>query len=224
VTDLLEHLLLTCDAVVPDRADLRIAALLHDIGKPGTMEESADGTISFHGHAERSAEMSEEILTRLRFPTRTIRYVRRLVAAHMIHYRRDWSDAAVRRFINRVGPDAVWDLIALQRADLQGKQGEAAGTRRSRAAAARQPRLEELEDRVRTVLDADAALSLRDLAVNGRDLQDEAGIPPGPELGTVLDFLLETVLEDPKLNIRDRLLDIARNFYEERIRPGSGKD
>lgn len=216
VADLLEHLLLTCDAVVPARSELRLAALLHDIGKPDTMEEGPEGVISFHGHAERSAELSEGILTRLRFPTRTIRYVRRLISAHMIHYQQEWSDAAVRRFVHRVGPDAVWDLIALQRADLQGKRQES----RSRK---RRPGLEELEDRVREILDAESALSLRDLAVNGRDLQAEASIPAGPALGQVLDFLLETVLDDPGQNNRERLLEIARNFYEERLKPGSGE-
>ncbi len=207
ISDLLDHLLLACDGAPSERLEVRIAALLHDIGKPDTRGEKEDGSIHYHGHDELSAQLCEQILTRLRFPTRTVRYVTRLVAAHMQHYTPQWSDAALRRFVHRVGPDAVWDLIALQRADAYGKIGRSPQ---------RSP-LDELEDRVSEVLQEDAALSLRDLAVNGRDLQREAGIPAGPALGQVLDFLLETVLDDPDQNDRETLLNIGRNYYRSRI-------
>ncbi|MFP4484269.1 MAG: CCA tRNA nucleotidyltransferase [Spirochaetaceae bacterium] len=215
VSDLLDHLLLACDGAPAERREVRLAALLHDIGKPETMVLEGDEIVHFHGHDQRSAELSEQIMTRLRFPTGTIRSVSRLVGAHMIHYTPEWSDAAVRRFIHRVGPEAVWDLILLQRADAYGKTG-------------RYPRhshLDELTERVEGVLSEESALSVKDLAVDGRDLQDEAGIPPGPLMGRVLDFLLDTVMEDPSQNERPRLLEIARNFYQEHLnvtdRPGS---
>jgi hypothetical protein len=67
------------------------------------------------------------------------------------------------------------------------------------------------------VLSQDAPLSLKDLAVNGNDLS-EAGIPKGPVMGTVLEFLLETVLEDPSMNEREKLLTLAKNFYQTRLR------
>ncbi len=207
VADLLDHLLLACDGAPHDRREVRLAALLHDIGKPDTMTTEDGEIVHFHGHDQRSAELSERILTRLRFPTRTVRYVSRLVAAHMIHYTPEWSDAAVRRFIHRVGPEAVWDLIAVQRADAYGKTG-------------RYPRhshLDALTERVQRVLAEESALSLKDLAVDGRDLQTEAGIPPGPLMGRVLDFLLDTVMEDPAQNERRRLLDIAANFHREHL-------
>jgi poly(A) polymerase/tRNA nucleotidyltransferase (CCA-adding enzyme) len=214
VTDLLEHLLLACDGAPAEHLEVRIAALLHDIGKPDTKGEREDGSIHFHGHDELSAQMCENILTRLRFPTRTVRYVTRLVAAHMQHYTSQWSDAAVRRFVHRVGPDAVWDLIALQRADAYGKIGRPPQ---------RSP-VDELSDRVSAVLQEEAALSLRDLAVNGRDLQQEADIPAGPALGQVLDFLLQTVLDDPEQNERETLLRIGRNYYDSRIRVPDGME
>jgi hypothetical protein len=119
----------------------------------------------------------------------------------------------VRRFVHRVGPDAVWDLIALQRADAYGKIGRPP----------QRSSLDELEDRLREVLQEDAALSLRNLAVNGRDLQQEADIPPGPALGQVLDFLLETVLDDPDQNDRETLLRIAGNYYRSRINVQNGR-
>lgn len=204
--DVFEHSLRACDAAPPDNLLVRLAALFHDVGKPRAMEEAPDGTRRFHGHDRISATMTEEALRRLRFPNRTIESVTQLVREHMFNYTDEWTDAAVRRFLVRVGPERVDDLLALRLADSEAIRGEPVDVRP----------LGRFAERIREQIDLSRALSIRDLAVNGHDLM-EAGIPRGPELGVVLNALLEAVLDDPSLNTRERLLEIAGKFYEERI-------
>lgn len=202
------HLVRTCDCAPRDNPVLRWAALLHDAGKPRCLGEDTRG-IHFHGHDEESARMAEEILTRLRFSNDRIRAVTHLVRHHMFGYRSEWSDAAVRRFIARVGEEEVFLLSALRRADSCGKTGRVP----------RDTDLDELESRVRTMLADSPPLSRGNLAVNGNDLITILGLKPGPLVGIILDELLQTVLEDPKKNDRDALLEIARRFQSQRLNP-----
>ncbi len=165
--DLWDHSLATLDAAAgidPPNQLLRIAALLHDIGKP-TM--AADG--HFIGHDEEGARMAEVLLTRLAFPRRDIERVSRLIGAHMFSYEPRWTAAAVRRFIKRVGPPLIDDLLNLRAADNLGS-GLPANT----------GHLDELRRRVGDELAARPPLELRDLAVHGDDLVRELGIAPGP--------------------------------------------
>jgi tRNA nucleotidyltransferase (CCA-adding enzyme) len=194
--DLWDHTLRTVDAVPPDRPLVRLAALVHDIGKPATL---ADGR--FLGHERVGAEMAAAFLRRLRYPSDVVRRVRALVAEHMWQYDRGWSDAAVRRFLRRVGPDLVEDLFLLREADNlgSGRPAEDGG-------------LADLRRRVAEQLAARVALDRSDLAINGDDLIRELGLSPGPAVGRILSALLERVLVEPELNERDRLLTIARQL------------
>jgi len=205
--DVFEHSVRACDAAPRDRLELRLAALLHDVGKPRALEVGEDGGRRFHGHDQISAEMTEAILRRLKYPNRTIARVTHLVRHHMFNYTPEWTDAAVRRFISRVGVDAISDLIALRAADGEAVRGERVDTRPLGEFARR------VEEQIRT----DRLFTIQDLAVNGHDLMS-AGIPRGPMLGVVLEALLETVLDDPAQNTREQLLEIAGRFYEERVR------
>ena len=206
--DVFEHSLYTCDAAPRGNPVVRLAALLHDVGKPPALVRGEDGSLTFHGHELLSAEMAEEITRRLRFPTRVIRQVTHLVRHHMFNYQEEWSDAAVRRFVARVGEENLPDLLALRRADQIGRC-------RTREISFN---LIELEKRVERLLAGERALGLRDLAVSGREVMEHLALPPGPRVGFILDFLLESVLEDPELNRREKLLEIARRFYEERFK------
>lgn len=193
--DVYFHSLYSCDAARADQPIVRWAALLHDIGKPGTRAERA-GEGTFHGHEELGARLANALLERLRFAHATRERIVHLIREHMFDYRPEWSDAAVRRFVRRVGRDRVAELFDLRIADALGN-----GTRdpdpRRLAAMAR---------RIDGVLAGSAALSVRDLAVDGDTVMQAIGLPSGPEVGRVLERLLEEVLDDPALNTRERLL------------------
>ncbi len=205
--DVFEHLLLSVNGAPAERLDIRWAALLHDIAKPRCRARLDNGAVHFHGHDEMSAQMAADILSRLRYPRRLVEHVMHLIRHHMFDYQRQWSDAAVRRFVARVGIDKIDDLLLLRAADTFGKTG------RRRA----DQQINELRRRIDVVQQEQHAITIADLALNGSDLQHEIGIPPNRDMGTVLRFLLETVLEDPALNQRERLLEIAERFYRERI-------
>jgi poly(A) polymerase/tRNA nucleotidyltransferase (CCA-adding enzyme) len=207
--DVFTHSVLACDGAPPENLRVRLAALLHDIGKPVTMRVLANGERTFHQHEAVAATMADEILRRLRFPTNVVKTVSHLVRHHMFNYTASWSDAAVRRFIARVGIEAMDDLFLLRRADQYAMRGQALPSRN----------LDEFRRRIDAVLEAEEALTIRDLAVNGHDLASAAGVPKGPAMGTVLAFLLDAVLDDPALNTREKLLELARNFYETRLFP-----
>lgn len=207
--DVFIHSLAACDASDPE-LELRWAGLLHDVGKATTLERGAGGTLSFHHHDRESARMAREILDRLRSPHALRDGVAHLVAHHMFNYDEDWSDAAVRRFVARVGRDRIDRLLALRRADQLGRYGEQHRARPSR-------RLTALAQRISTVMERRDAVTVRDLAVDGNDLMAHLKLAPGPVIGILLRQLLEAALEDPALNRREALLTIAGNFYRSRL-------
>lgn len=195
--DVLDHSILSCDGA-PERLELRLAALLHDIGKPTARATGPDGLHTFHRHEAESARGAEEALRRLKFPNAVIASVTHLVLHHMFAYDESWSDAAVRRFLARTGPENLEDLLTLRLADAYGTTGERPDPRS----------LEPLRKRVELLLEHSRALSIRDLAIGGNELAS-LGVPRGPVMGRILAELLETVLDDPELNAPERLLDIA---------------
>jgi tRNA nucleotidyltransferase (CCA-adding enzyme) len=117
--DVYDHLLHTCDAAPADKPRVRWAALLHDIGKPETRVER-DGEGTFYRHEIVGAEIADEILQRFRFPNDEREAIVHLVREHMFNYREQWTDAALRRWLRRVGTEAVADLFDLRIADLLG--------------------------------------------------------------------------------------------------------
>ena len=205
--DVLEHSLRSCDAADPGNLPVRLAALLHDIGKPVALRREADGDLSFHGHEKLSAELSGVLMARLRFPNQLIHRTRHLILHHMFNYTGEWSDAAVRRFVARVGEEHLPDLLALRRADQVGTCGDSSPS----------PALAAFGRRLEAVLAASQALGLKDLAVDGHELMRELNLPPGPHIGVLLGQLLDSVLEDPQLNTRETLLSIAGRFYRQRL-------
>ena len=196
--DALDHSLRAADALPATGPLLRLAGLLHDVGKART---GAGG--HFIGHETVGAQLVGERLEALALPRADIERISHLVRHHMILYSPDWSDAAVRRFIRRIGPgQPLTDLFALRRADTAASAGPEA-----RDAAA-----SELESRV-AALQAAAVLSISELAVNGTDLMRELGLEPGPEVGRLLERLLQAVLDDPRRNERDTLIRLAREAH-----------
>jgi tRNA nucleotidyltransferase (CCA-adding enzyme) len=208
--DVFTHSLYACDAAPRDSMILRLAALLHDVGKPRAHLVDPDGRPTFHGHEQISSEMTELILTRLKLPGAVVKDVSHLVKHHMFNYQEEWSDAAVRRLIARVGEGVIKDIIALRRADQIGMCRE--------NAALFPEGLARFADRVAAVLEAGRAFTVRRLAVNGKDIMEHLRLAPGPQVGIVLEELLQTVLEDPAMNEREKLLEIAAKLYQERMK------
>jgi len=204
--DVYFHTLHTCDAAPSSKPVVRLAALFHDVGKPRTREEREGGEATFYNHQFVGAAMAEEAMNRLRFSRDLTEKVTHLVRQHMFDYRREWTDAAVRRFIRSVGVEHIADLFDLRIADNIGN-GLKTGFPHY---------LEELRVRVDAILEAQEALSVRDLAVDGKDVMRVLDLPPSPKVGEILNLLLEEVLENPQLNTRERLL--------ERIRAGFSVD
>lgn len=198
--DVLGHLFASCAAAPPEPA-LRLAALFHDVGKPARRVVAADGSFSFHGHDRESARLAEAVLRRLKYPNDLIEEVAALVANHMFDYSDAWTDAAVRRFVARVGAARVRPLALLRLADSSG-MGRGPADPRS---------VLPLVERVEAMIARSEAFGLKDLAIGGDDLA-ALGWPRGPKMGKVLAELLEAVLDDPSLNDRDRLSEIAQRL------------
>lgn len=210
--DVYHHSLKSCD-LAPDR--IKLAALFHDIGKP--RKDMHNG--HFYGHDQEGANMTEEIMTRMKFPKSEVRRVSSLVRNHMFYFpiidetlseeekkkleEKEWSDSAVRRFIARVGEENLEDLFALRIADASANP----------KTAFKPDEIAKLQERISEVRQKDMALKITDLKVNGDDLI-EVGIKKGPRLGDVLTKLLDMVIEDPMLNTKDRLIEIAKSLPE----------
>jgi putative nucleotidyltransferase with HDIG domain len=193
--DLWDHTLGSVDAVSRERPVVRLAALLHDIGKPATF---SDG--HFLHHEIVGAELAATLLDELRFPRAVRERVVHLVRHHMFRYEPNWSDAAVRRFIGKIGTDTLDDLFALREADNLGSglTADAGG-------------LDVLRSRVATELEGELVIDRSKLQIDGSDLIEELGLRQGPQLGRILDELLEKVIVDPALNNRATLLMLARS-------------
>ncbi len=197
--DLWDHTLRTVDAA-PNRSLVRLASLLHDAGKPATL---ADG--HFHGHESVGAAMARDFLAGLHAPRALQERVAHLVLHHMFSYEPNWTDAAIRRFIRKVGPGSVDDLLALRAADNEGS-----------GLPAEAGHLPDLASRIRVELEAHAVLGRGQLAVDGHDLMTELDLPQGRLLGRLLDDLTERVVAEPELNDRAILIEMARESISER--------
>ncbi len=196
---ILKHVLETVDNVAPAPV-LRLTALLHDIAKP-RIRFKEKGIWRFHAHEKASAVLAEEIMKRLKFGNRIIQEVTHLIANHLIGYSPQWSDAAVRRLIKRVGPDHTEGLLAFRKADIlaHGKQNS------------NQDLLFELDQRIQQQLASSPPIQLSDLAIDGHTVMSVTGLSPGPTVGKVLRELNNMVVENPQWNRRERLLEILRS-------------
>ena len=201
--DVYDHSLHTCDAAPAAKPRVRWAALLHDIGKPDTrVEREGDGT--FYDHQFVGADLAGALLERFRFPVDERLAIVHLVREHMFDFRHEWSDAALRRWLRRVGVDSVADLFDLRIADTLGN-----GLRTGFPAY-----LEEMRDRIERLIAESHALSVRDLAVDGTDVMRVLRTGPSRRVGETLQALLEEVLDHPERNSRGDLLARLEEWAE----------
>ncbi len=163
---------------------VRLAALLHDIGKPKTRSLLPDGRVAFHHHEVKGAQMAKRRLTALRFPNDVVRDVSRLVELHLRFHgygEGEWTDSAVRRYVRDAGP-LLSRLHVLTRADC---------TTRNRAKAARLARAyDSLEQRIAELSEQEELARIRP-ELDGNEIMRVLGVAPGPVVGRAYDFLLE---------------------------------
>lgn len=197
-----EHILHSLIEVPADKV-LRLTMLLHDIAKPQCLTVDEKGITHFHGHEEMGAEMSRVILRRLRMDNDTTDKVCRLVRFH------DYGNGVapdrriVRRAVNKIGEDLFDDFILVKKADLLAQSMYLREEKLSNLAA--------WDACYREIREAEECVSLRTLAVNGRDLI-AAGLQPGRELGDILKQLLDEVMETPEKNEKDYLISRAKEL------------
>ena len=202
--DVFEHIMRTVDHSPPDLL-VRFAALFHDITKPRHRFVDPDGRARFFGHQISAAKLARRWLEKYAFSRKFARDVETLVRYHM--YTHAATDRGVRRFIRKVGEQLLPALFELRFADTkaQGPAGDLEAEKR-------------YAERVRKILEEKPPLSVRDLAVNGHDVMEVLGIPPGPAVGEVLNYLLSAVLDDPSKNQREILLEMIKQWGEQHIK------
>ena len=197
-----EHILHSLLEIPADKV-LRLTMLLHDIAKPQCLTVDEKGITHFHGHEEMGAEMSRVILRRLRMDNDTTDKVCRLVRFH------DYGNGVapdrriVRRAVNKIGEDLFADFLLVKKADLLAQSMYLREEKLSNLAA--------WDACYREIREAEECVSLRTLAVNGKDLI-AAGLQPGRELGDILKQLLDEVLENPEKNEKDYLISRAKEL------------
>jgi poly(A) polymerase len=201
--DVLAHTIAVVAKTSP-RLTLRLAALLHDVGKPKTRGFGPQG-VTFHHHEVVGARMARERLVALRYPNEIVDAVTKLVELHLrFHtYRMGWTDSAVRRYVRDAGP-LLDDLNELTRSDCT--------TRNAKKAAALARRMDELDERIE-VLAAQEELAKIKPPLDGDEIMAFLGVPPGPLVGEARAFLLELRLDEGPIGKEEayaRLRDWAR--------------
>ena len=189
-----EHTVRAVMSARPNRI-LRLALLFHDFGKPECRTTDKQGIDHFHGHPEKSAQIADSILRRLKSDNDTRKSVVRLVRYHDREVR--LTMPGVRKAVMEIGEDLFPLLLDVKEADISAQSGYRRQEKLDLLAAVR--RL------YREILEAEDCISLRDLAVNGGDLIAN-GMKPGRQIGEVLQMMLSDVVEDPSHNDRDYLL------------------
>lgn len=199
--DLFEHSLAVLEGV-PAQIDVRLAALLHDIGKPACFTLDENGVGHFYNHHLVGMEITGTILERLKYDGQTIKNVSQLVGSHMTRYAKLRS-SSLKQLIKLVGENNLNNMYALQKADILGS-----------APPFDFSELDKMKQEIDIILTARQPLTIKDLAINGDDLI-AIGYTPGKLLGATLQRLLYAVLENPEQNQSELLLQMAHSWRNE---------
>ncbi|GAA2384012.1 CCA tRNA nucleotidyltransferase [Streptomyces glaucosporus] len=211
--DVYEHTLTVLEQAIDLEDDgpdltLRLAALLHDIGKPRTRRFEKDGRVSFHHHEVVGAKMTKSRMTQLKYPGEMVKDVSRLVELHLRFHgygTGEWTDSAVRRYVRDAGP-LLERLHKLTRSDCT--------TRNKRKANALARAYDSLEARIERLKEQEELDAIRP-DLNGNEIMEILGLPPGPEVGEAYRYLLELRLEHGPMG-REAAAEALRKWWAER--------
>ena len=178
---------------------VRLATLLHDIGKPRTMRRQGPRGVTFYGHEVVGARLAAQIADRLRLSKKQKARLVMLVRWHMFTYDPKMTDAAIRRFIRRVGRENINDMMMLRVGDRKGGGSRATSWR-----------LRELQERIGENLYE--PMGVGDLVIDGNELMQALDIKPGPKVGKILNQLFEEVMEDKLPNEKEKLLERTKEL------------
>ena len=190
-----EHTIHALQSIEADRV-LRLTMLFHDMGKPEKKTKDDAGTAHFKGHAPVSEELAREILHRLKFDNDTLRKVTKLVYYH--DYRMPAEARNIRRAMNKIGEELFPSYLKVRRADTDAQSDYQKKEKYEN--------LDGIEKIYREILEKKQCVSLKELAVTGKDLI-AAGIKPGPQIGEWLETLLQDVIENPEHNTKEILIE-----------------
>lgn len=206
--DVFTHLIYTCDNI-ENNLILRLAGLLHDIGKPPAKRKE-DDKITFYKHEVIGARIAGAILRRLKFDNETIEQVTHLIRMHMYHYTREYTDAGVRKFITKAGIEEKhltdienFPLFKLRSAERLGNGYKTVAVT---------PRQKDFQERIIKIFQESTGFTVKDLAVNGNIIMRVFGLKASPEIGNLLRYLVELIIENPKLNEERLLLHCALDY------------
>jgi putative nucleotidyltransferase with HDIG domain len=209
--DVFTHCIKTCDNTEKDIV-MRLAGLLHDIGKVGTRKIIA-GKITFHKHEMLSVKLAQQFMNRLRYDGRTKEKVLWLIRMHMYHYTRKYTDPAIRRFIKRavitdknidnLSEHPIFKLRAAERLG-NGFKTEAVTQRQL-----------DFEERIKGAFKRGAGLQIKDLDINGDLIIKVFDLKPGVQIGAIFNHLLEQVQQDSSRNNRLDLIDMIVSYLKD---------
>lgn len=201
--DIYEHTLIAVESIDPEPT-LRFAMLLHDCGKPAVKKFDENGVAHFYGHQRISAEISAQILARLKVSNKFRDEILFLVSNHD-HWELYENTEKMPRYLSKFGLDGVLKLLKVMRADVLAQSPEYRY---------RLDQIADAEEIAKNLAAQKPCLSLRELQINGRTLMD-IGIPQGRKLGAVLAQLLDEVIDGVTKNTQEALTTRAREIYSE---------
>ena len=196
-----EHSIVAMQHVRPEKM-IRLIMLMHDLAKPVVLTTDDRGYDHFVGHTQAGANMAKGILKRLKFDNATIDFVYRMIKHHDDRPPMD-NMALVRRRISEIGLENMPMMIEIKRADILAQSDYNFESKMGY--------VDDLEKAYKEVIEKNYCVDKKDLSVNGRDLIS-MGMKPGEEIGVVLDLLFDIVINDPKLNDREKLLERANKL------------
>ena len=199
-----EHMLAVVDLCESNKFEIKLAALLHDIGKPRAYVVGDDGWGHFYGHPEICYEMAVAFLPkRLRLSTDQERLVLELIHYHDMNIA--LTPKSVRRALSNHGEAFMRDWLILKQADMDDHIYPVANSKYISSVAP-------IKDIMEEILASEACFSLKDLAVGGKDVMEHFSLTPSPKVGEILNALLSAIIDEEVENDREKLLDFAKNI------------